>query len=229
MLQKRAEGIPLQYILQYVEFCSLRLKVIPGVFIPRPETELLVEEVLHYIDKRSNFSYPINILDLGTGTGAVLLSLLKEIKDAYGIGIDKNSLALSLAKENAFLNNIDNATFLEGDIFFPEKFVFSEKFDIITSNPPYIPNNEIKNLQREVRYEPLLALNGGEDGLLYYPYIFKWGKMFLKKYGIIAIEMGIFEWKDIKEIASSYGFSGYFKKDFNNVERIGIFYENYRT
>lgn len=229
MLQKRAEGIPLQYILQYVEFCSLRLKVIPGVFIPRPETELLVEEVLHYIDKRSNFSYPINLLDLGTGTGAVLLSLLKEIKDAYGIGIDKNSLALSLAKENAFLNNIDNAAFLEGDIFFPEKFVFSEKFDIIVSNPPYIPNNEIKNLQREVKYEPLLALNGGEDGLLYYPYIFKWGKMFLKKYGIIAIEMGIFEWKDIKEIASSYGFSGYFKKDFSNVERIGIFYENYRT
>ncbi len=220
LLKKRATGYPLQYIIQQIEFFSIKLKVIPGVFIPRPETELLVEELLCFIKKHKE----IKILDLGTGTGAILLSLLKEIDKSRGVGMDINPLALSVASQNAILNKIeDKAVFVEGDIFSPDQFTILEKFDIIVSNPPYVSDEEMLDLSTEVKYEPFTALNGGKNGMIYYPYIFKWGNMFLSSDGVLAFEMGKGQWKRISQMAKEYGFTHtYVRKDFNNIERIGI-------
>ncbi len=224
LLEKRALGTPLQYILQETDFFSIKLKITKGVFIPRPETELLVEEIINMIkDRRLQYSH-INILDLGTGTGAIVLSLIKELEESFGIGVDINPIALSLSQENAYLNKLeDRAFFVEGDIFSPEQFTISKKFDIIVSNPPYIPDEDIITLQKEVKNEPFLALEGGKDGLTYYPYIFEWGLRFLKKDGFLAFEMGKGQWKRIREIAYQYNFkNGHTRRDYNGIERIGI-------
>ncbi len=224
LLEKRSTGTPLQYILQETYFFSLRLKVIHGVFIPRPETELLVEETINMAKNRGLQKRNINILDLGTGTGAILLSLVKEFRRSFGIGIDINPIALSISSKNAHLNKLEyKVSFLEGDIFYPKQFTIYKKFDIIVSNPPYISDKEMRNLQKEVRNEPILALQGGKDGLIYYPYIFLWGEKFLKEDGFLSFEMGEGQWKEIKKIAHIYNFKkGYTKKDYNNIERIGI-------
>ena len=225
LLEKRGSRFPLQYILKEIDFYSIKLKVSPHVFIPRPETELLVEEILYYTYNTS-FSAPIHILDLGTGTGAIILALLKEIKGSEGIGIDISEDAISLSKENAAINGIKNVSFIKGDIFYPEEFTNSEKFDIIVSNPPYIPERDMESLQEEVKYDPLISLVGGEDGLLYYRYIFKWAVKFLKNKGILGFEIGEGEGVELREIAKSYGFSNiYVRKDFNNIERVMIIWK----
>ncbi len=224
LLEKRTLGTPLQYILQEIDFCSIKLKITKGVFIPRPETELLVDEIINAIKKRGLQNSHINILDLGTGTGAIILSLIKELKESFGVGIDINPIALSLSWENAYLNKLeDRVFFVEGDIFSPEQFTISKKFDIIVTNPPYIPDEDMMTLQKEVKNEPFLALEGGKDGLTYYPYVFEWGVSFLKKDGLLAFEMGKGQWKRIKQIASEYGFRNVdIKRDYNGIERVGI-------
>ncbi len=225
LLAKRATGFPLQYIIQYVEFFSVYIKVLPGVFIPRPETEILVEEVLRIANKRDSTS--LWILDLGTGTGAILLSILKKLKGARGVGIDINPLSVSLAYRNAVLNKLENrAIFVEGDIFSPEQFTISQKFDIIVANPPYISDAEIRDLQPEVLHEPFSALEGGKNGLRYYPHIFIWGIEYVKKGGFLAFEMGKGQWPEIRSIAQDYGFRNFYvREDLNGIERIGIIWK----
>ncbi len=224
MLEKRVTHYPLQYILKEINFFNIKVKVSPGVFIPRPETEILVEETITLSKKFFSRFSPIHILDLGTGTGAILISLVKEIENAQGIGIDLNPLAISLSKENANLNNVDKVSFIEGDIFSPERFTISKKFDIIVSNPPYISQKEISELQPEVvEYDPIMALDGGKEGLLFYPYILKWASLYLKEKGIIVLEIGKGQWDSIKKIITQFGFKDmYARKDFNNIERVGV-------
>src|SRR4030043_846435 len=170
-LRKRAKREPLQYILWYVDFYGLKIKVGKGVLIPRPETELLAEEAIKAV-KREALSV-MRILDLCTGSGCLALALAREFPDAKVYGTDTSKNAIRYAKENAELNCINNVTFLEGNLFDPIAELIARHplpvtFDLIVSNPPYIRRNDIKKLQLEIKdWEPVEALNGGEDGLDY--------------------------------------------------------------
>ena len=156
-VRRRGTGIPLQHLLGTVEFFGRTFKSDARALIPRPETEQLVERALTY----KSLS---NILDVGTGTGVIPLTLTLERPEAKVTATDISREALSLAQENAVLLNVEKITFLEADLI-PLKLSETGPFDLITSNLPYIPSGDIAGLSREVRHDPLLALDGGVDGL----------------------------------------------------------------
>ena len=157
LVRRRGTGLPLQHLLGTVEFFGRTFKSDARALIPRPETEQLVERALTY----KSLS---NILDVGTGTGVIPLTLTLERPEAKVTATDISREALSLAQENAVLLNVEKITFLEADLI-PLKLSETGPFDLITSNLPYIPSGDIAGLSREVRHDPLLALDGGVDGL----------------------------------------------------------------
>jgi release factor glutamine methyltransferase len=228
-LKRRAKKEPLQYILGYTEFYGLKIKVGPGVLIPRPETELLVEEAIKII---SNFKFQISnfkILDLCTGSGCLALALAREFPEARVYGTDTSEVAIRYAKENAEFNRIDNVIFLKGNLFEPIeknfKFQISNlKFDLIVSNPPYIRKDDIKNLQLEIKnWEPIGALDGGIDGLDYYRAIIPEARNYLNKCGCLIFELGISQADAVKKIAQDAGFINIsLIKDYAGIERIFI-------
>ena len=167
LVKRRGNREPIQYITGRQEFWSMPFKVSPNVLIPRPETELLVEEAIKAMKATFPQNDLFNILDIGTGSGALAAALAKEIKSASIIGVDISDDAIDLARENIELNDLSTSvTLLQGDLFKP---VGGKCFHLIVSNPPYIPHHELKDLQPEVsQHEPLSALDGGEDGLDYY-------------------------------------------------------------
>jgi release factor glutamine methyltransferase len=156
-VRQRGAGIPLQHLLGTVEFCGRTFKSDARALIPRPETEQLVVRALTY----KNLT---NVLDVATGSGVIPLSIAMESKEAKVTATDISPEALTLARENAELLQVDRITFLEADLI-PPQLSPNGPFDLITSNLPYIPSGEIAGLSREVRHDPLLALDGGADGL----------------------------------------------------------------
>ncbi len=180
VLKKRAERVPLQYITGEQEFMGLTFYVNSNVLIPRQDTETLVEEAL-------NLAKPgMRILDMCTGSGCIIISILKNKSDVKGMGCDISKQALIVAKENAKLNNV-NVAFEYSDLF--ENI--EGKFDMIVSNPPYIRSAEIPSLMPEVaQFEPLKALDGSEDGLEFYRRIIKESKNYLNADGYIIFEIG---------------------------------------
>ena len=180
VLKKRAERVPLQYITGEQEFMGLTFYVNSNVLIPRQDTETLVEEAL-------NLAKPgMRILDMCTGSGCIIISILKNKSDIKGVGCDISKQALIVAKENAKLNNV-NVAFEYSDLF--ENI--EGKFDMIVSNPPYIRSAEIPSLMPEVaQFEPLKALDGSEDGLEFYRRIIKESKNYLNTDGYIIFEIG---------------------------------------
>lgn len=188
---------PLQYIAGETEFFGFRFKVRRGVFIPRPETEILVEELLRWVKGGL-------VLDLGTGCGNIMISLLALKGDLKGVGVDVSDIALEVAKENARALGVEErAIFLNCDWGHNLKGWF--EFDLIVSNPPYIPSSEIWHLDPEVLfYEPVEALNGGEDGLSFYRRTIDLAKSLLKRGGLLAFELGKEEYIDFLELT---GFS----------------------
>lgn len=153
-VRRRGTGIPLQHLLGTVEFCGRIFKTDARALIPRPETEQLVERALAY-------PAPSSILDVATGSGVIALSLALERPDARVTGTDISPDALSLARENATMLGVGRLTFHEADLI-PDG---DDRFDLVTANLPYIPSGEIPHLSREVRLDPLLALDGGDDGM----------------------------------------------------------------
>jgi release factor glutamine methyltransferase len=225
-LRRRAAREPLQYILGYTEFHGLKIKVGPGVLIPRPETELLVEEAIEII--RSNLS-KLKILDLCTGSGCIALALAREFPDAEVYGTDTSEVAIRYAEENARINDINNIEFLRGSLFEPfEKLSApaqsSFKAGLIISNPPYIKREEIGNLQPEITdWEPGEALNGGEDGLDYYKMLIPEAKNYLKENGYLVLEIGIGQSDEVKWMAEEAGFQDIIViRDYSGIERILI-------
>ncbi|MBA3060236.1 MAG: peptide chain release factor N(5)-glutamine methyltransferase, partial [Nitrospirae bacterium] len=190
ILMRRAEREPLQYILGFVEFYGLKIKVGEGVLIPRPETELLAEEVIRLFTVHCS---PFTVLDLCTGSGCLALAIAKHFTDADVYGTDISKDAIRYAKENAGLNGIRNAVFLKGSLFEPLKQIMfsgvqSFKFDVIVSNPPYIRSGDMPNLQPEInKWEPRNALDGGEDGLSYYRTILSEARGYLMISGVIFL------------------------------------------
>lgn len=188
-IQERAAGKPVQYITGQQEFMGLNFKVTPDVLIPRPDTEILVETA---IKEAGTMEPPLTIVDVGTGSGAISISLAHYIKGAHIHSIDISPKALGVAMENARLHSLEHrVTFYQGDLFDPIDDLLRSRVDLLVSNPPYIPTHKIPNLQREVRYyEPTLALDGGEDGLDYYRRIIQEGEKFLSPRGCLILEVG---------------------------------------
>jgi len=198
-IERRSKKEPVAYIIGNKEFWSIDFHIDKSALIPRPETELLVNEIINF-----NKNKKINILDIGTGSGCVLLSILKEMKLAKGVGIDISKKAIHLAKNNAKKLNLFNRSHFK--VCEIDNFIYS-KFDLIVSNPPYIPLNEIKKLSREITdYEPIVALNGGIDGLDLIKKVIYKSKILLKKKGILAIEIGNRQYKEVSSILVKSGF-----------------------
>jgi len=224
LLQRRLTGEPVQYIIGHIEFCGLCIKVGKGVLIPRPETELLVEEVIRAIsDQRSAVSSKtvksLSLLDLCTGTGCIALALAREFPEAGVYGTDLSKEAVAYAKKNAKANNIENIRFRQGSLFDAVK---AKRFDIITANPPYIRRDEIETLQREIRdWEPVAALDGGLDGMDFYRAILSSVGDYLNPDGFIFVELGYDQAEGVQKIARAEGFSEITViKDYAGIGRI---------
>ena len=195
-IELRSRHIPLQHIMGYQEFMGLRFKVTPDVLIPRQDTETLVEEVL------KNLHDGMRILDLCTGSGCILLSLLRYSNDCVGVGADLSKKALAVAEENAGALEL-MAEFVQGDLFEP----VTGKFEIIVSNPPYIPSNVIPTLMEEVReHDPLMALDGKEDGLYFYREITGQAGEYLYPGGMLFLEIGCEQAEAVTELMKNAGY-----------------------
>lgn len=202
MLKRRLNHEPMDKIIGYREFYKSVFKVSRDVLSPRPDTEILVESALELMAKDK----AVKILDLGTGSGCILLSLLKENPKALGTGVDISSKALEIAKENAKALNLESQTTFVNKSWTAPDFI-KETFDLIVSNPPYIPTDEIAALATEVKdNDPLTALDGGKDGLNCYQEIAKIAPSLLTKDGHILLEVGYNQAEDVIKIFKSQGF-----------------------
>ncbi len=209
VVNERITGRPLWYCIGDVDFYGYIIKVDERVLIPRPETELLIEQAKKYIDKNSS------VLDLCTGSGAIAVAINKET-NAKVVAVDISQDALNLAKENAKLNDA-NVDFIESDMF---SALTGNKFDVIISNPPYIKSQDILTLQNEVKnFEPNLALDGGVDGLDFYRDIAKNAKKYLNDKGVLLLECGIGQAQEIKNMLLDFS-KVEIIKDYCEIERI---------
>ena len=184
LLKRRKKGEPIAYLVKKKEFWKKNFYINKNVLIPRPDTELLVEETL----KLFNVNSKLNILDIGTGSGCILLSILKERRNFFGTGIDISKKAINVARFNAKMHQLSNRVkFYNSDV---DKFLIG-KYDLIISNPPYIKQQDLKCLEVDVRnFEPKLALDGGRDGFSQIIKVISKTSMLLKKNGKFILEMG---------------------------------------
>ena len=215
-IQKRVKGISTAAIIGEKEFMGLTFHVNEDVLIPRPDTETWLEKVIQY--HRNDGA--IEVADLGTGSGAILLSFLYYCKEAKGVGIDISEKALAVAKENGKeLAMEERAAWILGDYIdaLPE----GAPYDGTLSNPPYIPREDIAHHQEEVKHEPMLALDGGEDGLVFYRRLAEKAAAHLKEGGFLAVEFGIHQWEEILSLLKETGEFEDFEviKDYGDIER----------
>ena len=217
-IEKMIKGVPLQHITHSQEFMKMNFYVNENVLIPRPDTEILVEEVIN-IDKKTNAK---KILDLCTGSGAIAISLAKYIENSQITAVDISEEALRIAKLNAVNNNVeDKITFVKSDLF---ENIVKEKYDIIVSNPPYIKKDFMKKLDKEVQQEPYIALDGGYDGLDFYRKIISEGYQYLKFKGYLCMEIGYDQKQEVFDIIKSqekYS-NTYSKIDLGGNDRIVV-------
>lgn len=215
-IEKLSNGVPLQHITHHQEFMKMDFYVDENVLIPRPDTEILVEEVINIA---KNMQQP-QILDLCTGSGAIAISLAKNVQNADVYAIDISSKAIDIAKKNA--KELDaNVKFIKSNLF--DK-LNKMKFDIIVSNPPYIKKSDINYLSQEVRKEPELALDGGFDGLDFYRKITAQAIEYLKFGSYLCYEIGYDQKDDVIDIINKHeNYSNtYCKKDLGGNDRIII-------
>ena len=186
LVNRRVKKEPIAYILNNKEFWSSNFYVDRSVLIPRPETEVLIDLLLSRIANKNKY---LDVLDIGTGSGCILISLLKELTKARGVGVDKSSKAIAIAKKNSFLNKIHNRICFKNISL--EQINFDKKFDVIVSNPPYLSNISLKNLDFDIRlYEPKVALQGGIQGVDLLNKIIYLASKILKINGLLALEIG---------------------------------------
>ena len=213
IINKRKKAYPLQYAIGEWEFYNLRLKVDERALIPRFETEIIVDYIIKSAMKKDR------ILDIGTGTGAIALSLGKNIVNSLVTGSDIEDKALSLARENKEITNISNVEFIKSDLF--ENI--DGKFDLIISNPPYINKEDYDKLEKELYFEPKSALYGGEDGLLFYKKIIKKAPDYLNDQGHLIFEIGYDQKEILNKLLKGQGFKSIINlRDFNDFDRFII-------
>ena len=245
--RRRANHEPLQYILGSCEFMGLKLQVDSRVLIPRPETEILVETILSFPnalvgnpdepiagppintfggDNLRIGSRPFQILDIGVGSGNISIALAKHIKECRVTAVDFSKGCLDLAEWNAKMNSVsDRIQFIQSDVFSAFKTEsFSASFDLIVSNPPYIPTHELDSLPPGLHYEPRAALDGGEDGLDFYRRIFAECRFFLKPDGLMFLEIGSQQTKALEEMFNSFPYLRLFeiRKDLCQRDRVVV-------
>ena len=198
-IQRRIKNEPIAYILGKKEFWSENFIVDKSTLVPRPETELLIHKLVNIYKNRR-----INILDIGTGTGCILLSLLKELYNSRGVGVDISSEAIKIAKANSKnLKLVNRAKFKKFEI---DNYTLG-KYDLIISNPPYIPSKDIKKLSKDIiNFEPKEALDGGPDGLDLIKKVIYKSNILLKRNGMLALEIGFGQYRRVSEILRSYKF-----------------------
>ena len=212
---------PLQYVINKQEFMGFDFYVDKNVLIPQPDTENLVEEIILLTELlRKNEKTELRILDMCTGSGAIAISISKLIRNCLVYASDISQDALKIAEENSSRNQA-NVMFFESDLF--EKISELYKFDIIVSNPPYIESDTINSLSEEVKNEPILALDGGEDGLDFYRKIVKESKKYLNKNGYLAFEIGYNQRVEVEKILEENGYKNiYSRKDLAGNDRIVV-------
>ena len=217
-LQRRSNNEPMAYILEEKEFWSKKFYINKSTLIPRPETELLVDKILKIYKEKK-----ISILDIGTGSGCIIISLLSSLKNSNGIGVDVSKNAISTAQKNALKYKLSKRL-----KFFKKSFknIFGKKFDLIVSNPPYIESKYIKDLSDDIkRFEPRIALDGGNDGLDLIKKVIYKSKYILKTNGTLAIEIGNEQIKKVSNILIDNKFRiKELVKDYKNNVRCVISY-----
>lgn len=213
LVAKRTSGYPLQYIIGTCGFMGNEFFVTEAVLIPRSDTEVWLEKVI-YLAKSASVN---NVLDLCTGSGCIGITIKKNLGNINVYGVDISEDALEIAKKNAERNNV-LVNFIQSDLF---SNVPQTKFDMIVSNPPYIPSNDIKSLEREVLNEPVIALDGGNDGLDFYRKIVKDGKNFLNEDGYLIFEFGYDQADEVIDILK--------QNDFRIIEIIRDYSGNNRA
>ena len=214
LLEKRAKKVPVAYILGYKDFWKSKFLVNNSVLIPRPETELIVEEALNYLPK-SKYK---KILDIGTGSGCILISILLERQKSIGAGLDISKNAIKIAKINAKLQQVHNRiTFVNTDV---DKYNLG-KYDLIVSNPPYIERVKISRLEEDIKnFEPKSALDGGHDGYSKIKKVIKKSSDILKRKGNLILEIGHDQAYNVSLLLQKYGFYiNKVSKDLSNKDR----------
>lgn len=212
MVARRAKREPLQYILGSQEFMGLEFRVTPAVLIPRHDTETLVQEAVNRAGDAKQ------VLDIGAGSGCIAVALSKLMPDARVAAVERSDAALFVARGNAEKNGV-NVRFISGSLFEPFR---GERFDLIVSNPPYIPTAELAGLQQEVReYEPKGALDGGTDGLTFYRLIIPVAPEHLNPGGWLMVEVGIGQAEAVKKMFTASGYCEIFiARDPGGIDRV---------
>lgn len=217
------QGMPLQYITNSQEFYGIQMYVNENVLIPQPDTEILVQEVIKIIEQKNKNKEQkdIEILDMCTGSGCIAVAIATNVQNVNAMLADISREALEIAKVNAqYTNTTEKFKFIQTNMF--EKV--EKKFDIIVSNPPYIETDTIKSLNKQVQNEPLLALDGGEDGLKFYRILVNEGYKYLNKDGYLCMEIGYNQKQKVEELLKQNEkyTSIYTLKDFNGNDRVVI-------
>ena len=217
LINRRLKKIPVSYLTGTREFMGLSFTVNENVLIPRPDTEILTEGVGEFLRTTGD---SVTFADLGVGSGAISISILKFVKNAHASAVDISAEALNVAKLNAQKFNVDDRIeFFQGDMFAP---LDGKIFNAIVSNPPYIPTGDLETLQAEVMREPRIALDGGTDGLNFYRQIINDAPKFLVAGGLLAVEVGINQADAVKNLLNVNGNFDKLKtlRDLSNIERV---------
>ena len=215
LIKRRQKYEPISYIINRREFWSKDFEIDKGTLIPRPETEMMVEGIIQFFKKKR-----ISFLDVGTGSACIIVSILSENINSFGVGIDISNKAIKVAGKNILKFNLQNRSKLFNRSY--ENF-YGYKFDLVVSNPPYIKSMDIKNLSKDIRnYEPKLALDGGKDGLDVIKKVIYKSRSTLKKNGVLAIEIGNGQHKKVSRLLKLFGYKIKLNiKDYrNNVRSI---------
>ena len=211
LIKKRSKGEPIAYLTKKKFFWKYEFTMRDQVLIPRPDTEVLIEEILILTKKKSK----MNILDIGVGSGCILLSILKERNKFYGVGIDISKKCIDLCKTNAFKLKVNNRVkLLKSNV---DNFNYG-KYDLIVSNPPYINTLELKCLEKDIyNFEPKIAVDGGVNGLTVIKKVIKKSSELLKKKGIFVLEIGFKQKNEVESLLKSNGF--YIKKIIKDLAK----------
>jgi release factor glutamine methyltransferase len=217
-IARRGKFEPMQYITGYTEFYGMQFKVNPDVLIPRPETEILIETIINHHKTKTNLS----ILDIGTGSGNIPISLSVNLPQSRILSVDISEKAINIARENSVFNNINGSLDFKLVDVFDDVILNESSFDVIVSNPPYVSAVEYPDLQKEIiEHEPKIAVTDGDDGLKYYRRIAFVAAKILANNGILYLEIGKEQHGPVKTILEENNFAEIgIVKDYQQIERV---------